>query len=207
MLFLLSLSFWNCSKKDDNQIEYYTLTQELKDWFLFKPGSYWIYQRDSTNQYDSLIVDSAYVIVKYYPWASMGAKPFYYDYMKVSYKENYFNISYDKASGGGGVLVRNYTDTSYYPIFGIKNNVIGEVVGFTNSAGHRIGTTEVLNYYKSYQIGNYLFQNVMIVQIIDYIKNNTTNFYLAKSIGTVKVQIIQNKDTISWILNKWHLNK
>jgi hypothetical protein len=198
----------NCSKKEDNQIEYYTLNQEYKDWFFFKPGSYWIYHRDSTTQYDSLIVDSAYVITKYYPRASNGAKPFYFDYMKVSYIHNIFDISFDAVGGHGGVLSRNYTDTdtSWYPLFDIERNSIGLVDGFFDSHyGHNVGTREVLNYYNSIQIGNYLFQNVMVVQIIDYRKNNTTNFYLAKGLGTVEFQIIQNNDTVSWLLNKWQI--
>ena len=47
----------------------------------------------------------------------------------------------------------------------------------------------------------------MIVQVKDLIKIRTVNFYLVKEIGTVKFQIIENNDTLSWIVENWHINK
>lgn len=207
ILILMLIPFWSCSKKEDNSPQYYKLSQEFIDWFYFKPGSYWVYKNVSTAEFDSLIVDSASIAIRYYPYGSGHANPFYYDYLKVTFKPNFMNITYDDVGGGGGaILCRNFNDSIVYPIFNPERNIKGEILNFYNFS-HLVCTTEVLDYLNLLQIENNHFYNVMIVQVKDLIKIRTVNFYLVKEIGTIKFQIIENNDTLSWIVENWHVNK
>ena len=74
-----------------------------------------------------------------------------------------------------------------------------------DSNGNKIGSTEVLNRFSSLKIVNNTFQNVMVVQVKELVKNKTINFYLVKNIGTAEFQIIENNDTTFWTLNKWQV--
>jgi len=132
-LILIIIPFWSCSKKEDNSLQYYRLSQEYIDWFYFKHGSYWVYKNVSTTEFDSLIVDSASIVKRYYPYGSGHAKPFYYDYLKVTFNSNFLNITYDDVAGGG-VLCRNFNDSIVYPIFDSGRNIKGEIVNFYGSS-------------------------------------------------------------------------
>jgi len=157
---------------------------------------------------DSLIVDSAYISEKYIPGEGHGADPFYSEEMKIVFQKNFLNLLYDDAGGYGQVVSRCFSDTSWYPIFDNTRNYIGVVDGFYYSnIGQQAGTTEILNYYDSYLIEDNIFQNVMIVQVKDFIKDRTINFYLARKIGTIQFQFIQKNDTANWVLKNWFIVK
>ena len=50
-LFLTCIYFQNCREPDEI---FFPVSQELKDWGLFKPGTYWIYKEDVLNIYDTI---------------------------------------------------------------------------------------------------------------------------------------------------------
>jgi hypothetical protein len=53
---LISLVFiiFSCKKEDHNHY----VSQEFKEWTIFKPGSYWVYKNETTNVTDSIYVIS-----------------------------------------------------------------------------------------------------------------------------------------------------
>jgi hypothetical protein len=153
-------------------------------------------------------VDSAYISEKYIPGEGNGADPFYIEEMKIIFQKNFLNLLYDDAGGYGQVVARYFSDTSWYPIFDNTRHYIGVIDGFYYSnIGQWAGTTEVLKYYDSYTIEDNIFQNVMIVQVKDFIKEQTINFYLARNIGTIQFQFIQHNDTSNWVLKNWFIVK
>jgi len=202
ILFLISITFSQCSKKEE--IKDYTIPQEYKDWFFFQPRSYWIYQRNHQNLFDTLKVDSAYIIKNYQNQMTSHDSPYYYEYLKVIFAPNFINLSFDHMTGLS-VLGRKFGDSVVLPLFNLNRNYIGMADGIMDSNGNKIGSTEVLSRFSSLKIGNNTFQNVMVVQVKELDNNKTINFYLVKNIGTAEFQIIENNDTTFWTLNKWQI--
>ena len=204
IIFLLSISFSQCSKEEG--IKEYIIPQEYKDWFFYQPGTYWVYQRNHQNQFDTLKVDSGYVIRKFHKQMTSHDSPYYYEYLKVLFAPNFINLSFDHMTGSSA-LSRKFEDCFGFPVFDLNRNFIGVVDGFCDSNGKEIGTLEVLNRFSSITIGNNNFNDVMLVQVIYLPKNRTMNFFLSKNIGTVEFQIIENNDTLWWTLNSWQIIK
>ena len=59
LLFLLFAD--SCKKKGcPKNIPFITIEQEMYDWIVFQPGSYWIYADSITGAYDSVYVTEVY---------------------------------------------------------------------------------------------------------------------------------------------------
>ena len=151
-------------------------------------------------------MDSAQILGKYSDPMPGHETPYYYEEMKISFASNFINLSFDHMTGLSA-LGRKFKDTGVCPIFNSERNKIEIIDGFSDSQGHKIGSTEVMNYYSSYKIGENTFQNVMAVQVKDFGTNKTINLFLVKNVGTVEFQIINNSDTLYWTLNNWFINK
>ena len=66
MLAILSLTFTNCSKHDEvfnNEVKTNYIPADLKEYAIFKPGSFWLYKNEITGKIDSTyLADSLYFI-------------------------------------------------------------------------------------------------------------------------------------------------
>jgi len=54
LLFLIGL-FMACQK----ETPYYKISDNMKQYFVYQPGSFWIFTNDSTNESDSMYISEA----------------------------------------------------------------------------------------------------------------------------------------------------
>ncbi len=214
-VFLTLLLFSGCdSWKTDLKAD---IDQESKDYCLFAPGSYWIYQDSATLEIDStVIIDISYK-------KSTFAKPT----RPFLFEEYIMNIQYFSKNAikynGEHILTSKYCDEDNVkdnvikPIMCTSSIVIGENEEFKNGLKliyHNGSIGAIYNfdtdpsydifvkyesYFSNFQIEEKMFSNVKLftVSVIDYSNNKKqyqTNIYVAKYIGPIRTEVI-SEDT------------
>ncbi|MGA3014470.1 MAG: hypothetical protein ABSD71_10595 [Bacteroidales bacterium] len=156
----------------------------------FKPGSYWIYQNDSTQK-----TDSTYV---YY--AHQGIEVVYHG-LGYFTSDEYYEMWY-----------YNDNRTNGYPSF--KDRIESEFVWRTINSNvyepiweeiYTLDTSYPLSrvlFFDSLQLGNHMFYKVDKVTTPD-----STDYYTAKSIGVVKKVVRDTIDKGIWNLLRWKIIK
>jgi hypothetical protein len=192
------LVFQGCNKEEEKTTHHIPL--QYIDWFYFDSGSYWIYERNDLTGPDTLSVDTTIFLI-----VNNSVPPYdFEEYMRISYKPNPFGITFDHLSALSA-LSRNFSDSTQYPIYDIYYSEPGKTILMHDSYGNVVGTSELENLYSDYTIGANSFDSVMVVFISDLVNTRQTRYYIAKGIGTAKIESVYNFDTTIWILDKWEV--
>ncbi len=182
---------------------------EMKQWVLFKPGTYWIYEEETSGDRDTVIV------TEYFDGVSSGGFAAFGCVMHSSYDgynyDYWFNDSYsgdclsENCScrrvfcsksmpgdffGEGGVFV--------FPLY--RGNYLG--VGFGGGDG---GIMKIENYPLDMEISDTVYSNCVKYLIENSVQHNWTNaFYsINKNIGVVKKEAYENGEV--WNLFEYHI--
>ncbi len=165
---ILSVFFAHCKKDDNNIIKTglyprptisVPISNEIKEWGYFKPGSYWIVRDSSTQTLDSVYVISVTTQLSTYPYnndTSVVAEE-----IKVSFSSNIFYSSYTLSSYPFDRIKEPYsmhfvvfqTDTTHLekvPGAGIMNyeNIPSTVIGGINYS-------DIFYFFYSYKYTNH----------------------------------------------------
>lgn len=174
---------------------------EAKDFFVFKIGSYWVYEEETTHQRDSLyVVDYANVTNDYD--FDVRIKSSLTEYIYHYWPTYYGNITGCNVNG----TVTNrclYVNRSKYKF----QDHLGETIIFylNYNIGENISTGSDMDYcpdnhlsyaakYDSIMVGNNFFHNVVRVdQECEFAEGKQpTRFYYSKNIGIIKKEFLDS---------------
>lgn len=190
------LLFLGCDKADQKTAT--PIPDQYIDWFYFNTGSYWIYERNGPDAKDTLAIDTSFFL-----FVNNSEPPYdMEEYLRISFEPNPFGFTYDHLTSTSA-LSRNFTDSSWYPIYDLGSSEPGKELVIQDEYGHVTGTSELENLFADYTIGTNTFDSVMVIFISDLVKTRLVRYYFAKGIGTAKIEIIENYDTNTWVLDEW----
>ncbi|MBX2986186.1 MAG: hypothetical protein KF882_09505 [Bacteroidia bacterium] len=195
------------------------IEQEMRDWIIFQPGSYWIYLDSITNTTDSVFVvetqersEVTYIKNKKCPHtvghvaeitmaSSLGGKYFISGGYGIG-----TGAQNDTTNTRGASSIRNINHAggdgghSLYMFFPVVQGTIGAWNGFTFIKHDTI--------YSTYGIAGKQYENVLRVHDTgNGAYNAETKFYHAKHIGVIKKEIYEmDKDNPNpKLLQVWEL--
>ncbi|MDP4281720.1 MAG: hypothetical protein Q8867_06165 [Bacteroidota bacterium] len=187
---------FNISCKKEKSYTYY-ISQELKTYAVFQPGSYWVYKNELTG-----VLDSSYInIPPGYTYTHLGehlSDPIW-ESCNTLYCGNFIYSSYvdqdkyaiDFYSWGSTCLMSNKFKPGF--LYEIQSNMYFKDVDEIDSL--------VINNNKYYHVLNtqYLSKSIFDGDSIIY------SYYLVKSLGLIKIsKKVHNIDT-SWSLLRYHV--
>ena len=206
ILFFALLLLMGCKKTPYHQ-EYslgplYSIPGEMKEWTMFKPGSYWIYKNETTSELDS----SAY---KYGP---------YYEEIPCYNCPVYQHMWYFVASS---VFVKFYlyggADSNAYLELSTRYNGTNNIINYhtlmhpdsSSNSSDYWGTYQCLGKFENFVLNGNTFTNVigtrLVIKTSFYDETtNTTESWFARNIGLIKFRHQSEKGDTTWSLVKWH---
>ncbi len=191
--FSLSL-FWGCTKHPSVPSTIY-IPENIKQYSLFKSGSFWVYKNEFSNK-----TDSAYIQNIKHSFtegsADLGPSIELYDifYGGAFYRKSHF------WPGGSEFELNNETGflcmipDSLYPGY-----------SFVNGPDYRF---KIINIYDSITLNSNIFYNVIETRsrsIISEYDSVVYLVYLARSIGLIKLELHQNNVDSTWSLLRFHV--
>ena len=197
------LMLTSCNKGEaPAEITYNYLSADIIP-FMFKAGSYWIYENDSTAVLDSVVVTSTKQGFFTQPPMTPGTPTnIEIEYFKVnlhSYltSSDYNDFLFER------LITRNGNESPNFgqPIFLSKYSI-----------GFKTYGAQVWDNIDSLSINGIFFYNVEEMKIIhdeqhQFVFSNDTYLYYQDSIGLVKKVIdLGSGNFDSWSLKRWHIN-
>jgi hypothetical protein len=215
LFFVLVIFLSGCRKKDDPEIgSIYLLPQEVKDYSLFLPGTYWIYQDSTTGNEDSV-----YVINSSNGKDTFDLKP---DDPGDEVVE-FFQFD-TKSSFNNGEIFRYDCNTSFYQCVDSKQPKPCFYVDRANSTGSGFcflydfyvgawvyssyagfySKITIVNKWSILNLNSINYNNVVELNDDKNITENSnrTNFFFAKNIGIVRKELLDSNRTWSLIRYK-----
>jgi hypothetical protein len=183
-------------KKSKNP-DHYTISDDLKQWYLYQKGSFWIYKNENTQQIDSLfILNSPTYNQEPIGENDDGSLDAIIDHLTWGYNNSFLwasDLSYDQ------FLVYN---APYDFNYAFRTFVL---------EGQRFpldGLYEYVKHYDSINVNNYFFKNVRLTKYSHASLSGdsiTFTFYFSKNIGLIKY--IRNQAGIDSVrtLLRWHV--
>jgi hypothetical protein len=209
----ISLLCLSASCKDKNKPSYCTQNPQncatvstAKDFFLFKEGSWWVYEEEMTHERDSMYVNLYTGGTNYQMQIKSARTDYEYFYFPV-YSESP-NCSQTNPVYGKCVLVKVNKAK--------PGDFVGEGVSFfvnfkkgdseysfnTEYANNQIIVSEI---FQGYTLGELSFgQTVKIHELNTYIEGiQPTNHYYSKGIGLVRKELLDSNQV--WNLVSYHI--
>jgi hypothetical protein len=207
-LFLVGL-FAACQK----ETPYYKISDDMKQYFVYKPGSYWIFINDSTNETDSMYITEA-IYSRQGVADNDGRHKYTFDMIAIYYQSRLFyesEIGYFCAGPNTLKVKTKLSDTNQYAYAEPVTYFPGWELNTKITANQCIGgSVFIQQFLPSTSINNILYNNVIRtkIQSIDSTATNQ-NFYLrdvcfAKNIGIIK--LIEESRYFN-IYRSWSLSK
>ena len=214
---LLTLSLSCCRRDDDQPMQHHTLLlpQEVKDYLLFKPGTYWVYQNNKTQELDSVYVVSVDTAIyntideennisldyEYFHLRTYSNYEQYYTnyFMWVPFATNAIKSTYRHTIKRDRTKPGDFVGETF---FFVSSNEIGNI-GYQNGSG---GTLILLD-KKDTLLNSNPFSDVYIYENnIDVSENhNHTKYYIAKNFGIIKKEFVNKGE--AWELIRYNIVK
>ena len=198
-LFSLILVFQTACNKNTEPV-HYTIPEDLKAFFLFQPGSYWIYQNSATNKVDCTwivtqpefhesknILDDGRTVSSITDHCTITFEGFFFRYCQI----DPFVVGYGNSW---------YTDFMAYNA-GIP----------TGDARHYYNNYyfENIHFYDSLQVGGHTFSEVAETKDSHFEYQGTQSksicFFPAKNVGLVQIKNSNSGVDTTWILVRYHI--
>ena len=214
VLLAAMLTISSCKKESGGNPESnrstYKIPQDVKDYFYFAPGSYWIYQNQRTQELDSVyVVDRSSRMVHY------TNEPIDEELCFVHYYDEHY-----------GVLFETYTHISWGAVDTLARSryalAIAAKSGFPTGGGYytclypllkgnkvyqTYYTLDVINTNDTFKIDSFITYNVIKLYSKRNIlfNNHEMNVYYLKDFGIVrKTDLTKNDD---WVLIRCNIIK
>jgi hypothetical protein len=197
-LLLISILISGCKKNTAQTQD--DIPQQYKDYGIFQVGSYWIFKNEITRE-----IDSSYVL---YP-PNYGCENFFgvqggpiWEYCFIDY-------------GGNLILQASMTPYEYDITFPSKimDDFYCPCLMSTSSEHHIVDDDKHylfknLVYFDSLEINNKMFYQVINSQwkwIHGASDTLTASYFIAKSIGFIKLKLGNNTSDTTWSLLRYHV--
>jgi len=188
---------------------HYTVSDEMKQYFAYKIGSYWIYINDSTK-----IIDSSYltdVVNSTQGVGKDGRHLFSYDFIGLSFHSK-FLIEYEVKNDCDQKMTKLYIGLgenqtiSFHPVAYVEGAPSNQ--NYYTNCGRPFGALW-METIPLLTLNEVTYSNVAQTilryseQLSNQIQNKVLKFYFAKNIGLLKYQYILNDSLMeSWSLKR-----
>ncbi len=189
--------------------------REVKDYFYFKIGSYWVYEEETSGERDSVYVietsnDTGSVLFSTTKYSTYDGYDYNYQSKGVwsfAVDDNHKAKKTDKstrvisAKFKSGDYVGEATCFLFYPTEGLSSPANGGVTfGYDN-------TITIQNIFKEYNVSDEVFQNVVVVNeehtLIE--ESQPTVHYYSPKVGLIKKELLLDNEV--WNLIDYHIEK
>jgi hypothetical protein len=191
-LLLLIISFSACKRKEPSIVY---IPEEIKEYSIFQNDSYWVFKNETTGVIDSTFIQD----------------PPQYTYTQGSDDVPSFEVCYLKYDSK--FITRSQINWEQY-LIGFRNGLVGPCLraeSFQPGYVKKFDSYSLfknINYFDSLEINSKVYYKVMNTFYQTTNSNDDTlmyTYYLAKSIGLVKVNLhVSNYDT-TWSLLRYHV--
>jgi hypothetical protein len=208
--FMLSILGSSCKDKDDPSPGTLYLSQDLKDYAYFKVGTWWVYEEETSHDFDSVYLYSSLdTIITFdgssttpdgtYESIDMNAHSFYDEYNYNMWA----NTTWPTIGGKRALNTDKFKPGDY----------VGETVAFFDHAklndfmGTYInnGKVTLVELQDSMIISNNIFHGVR--KFYDNSNSNEhyspTNYYYSKNIGLIRKEVLSTNKV--WNLVRYHI--
>ncbi len=209
---ILCLSFLACKKEKKTTTEpalkdsdkYYYLDAVIKP-YLFKTGSYWVFENDSTGVLDSVIVTSTQTgFYQTYPAVHGNPGGSHVEFYKMNLKSCLTNTYYNHYLAGNSIKLNG----------GGEYGENGQSMYAANSpVGTEFSGMSIDSKFSTLTLKNNHFTNVDKVKIIaanqrKHEFTNDTYLYFTSAVGLIKKETLLGLNNIeSWSIKRWHVIK
>jgi hypothetical protein len=227
ILSLLFLLFADSCKKKCPELKTRYIEQEMKDWILYKPGSYWIYRDSISGGMDSVFKTQTEIeIVENFDNNNKHGKQNpcayeKYESLTVYYESIIYGQKFSlRGRYGRGSGVQNNTNPVNGSCYIFNENHSGGDGGFSKymffpvlqgTVGRWASSWTFIRHdtiYSQHEVEGKAYENVLRVHDnANGAYNADTKFYHAKNIGVIKKEIYQidQKNPQSELLHVWEL--
>ena len=198
VIFLIISVFASQSCKDKPKTQVLiSISEQMKEYSVFKSGSYWVFINDINGRTDSCYIE----------------KPAKFTFIQKDYPNvdsiwEYCGIFY-----GGNFIYGTWIDNNFYGIglnSGTGNPCLSKdnfQPGFTYSfnANHILRN---MTFYDSIVINGNSFYSVMVTQYLSYVEFNDTikyTYYLGKNIGLIQYNRKEKNSDTTWSLQRYKI--
>ncbi len=199
---LVAVILVSCKKETE---EYYGycfeyISSSIKP-YMFKNGSYWVYENDSTHILDSIVVTST-THSFFSPYPSKGGPALSVEYYKINLHDFFNSSDFDDFIFNSYINRNADANTAS---FGQPILFTNDTIGYSNCGAYLWDTLTTLNIY-----GN-TFNKIKVMKVIADEQNyhyfsNDTYLYYSDSIGLIRKVIDLGSSTESWSLKRWNVN-
>ncbi len=193
---------------------YYELSAEFLNYCYFEPGSYWVYQKNNTNVFDSIVIDSTISYTGVNGLTEESENSFKYDaieeLVQIPNKQNIrkWEIAASLKTNIGGNEISNELLRLYfndrYNIILYPNVPEGVKVDF----GSKEGYYENIAHFSQFSIPGNTFSDVYHTRVYDSLHPGgirISDYYIARNHGIITYTYQSPTDTVSWKLVDWEL--
>lgn len=218
VMMTLSLVF-ACKKDPEQNLDYCELhpqecvdMREVKNWFYFNYGSWWVYEEVNSGQRDSLYVLETFSDTNTYYFSTtlFDAQTEYryrfwtegLDSDEMMVKKSKKSVNIKRSKGKPGELVgENYCFT-FYPLEGKYVGTYAFISGI-----RYFGDLTVEEFYDVYSLNDSTFNEVVkINEEYTSIENGQqTNHFYASGVGLIRKELIDSNQT--WNLVKYNIEQ
>jgi len=206
LIFITGMSIIMSCKKDNptEQYSYDYLSASLKP-FMFKNGSYWVYENDTTGILDSILVTGTKhdFFIQSPTGPGQTGSPVKVEYYKIELYDALNAINFNDFLLGA-IITRNGTENG--------NSHMGQPILLSNFyIGDKLNGAQLFDTLAILNVNNNTFHEVQEMKIIypEQTQNefaHDTYLYFADSIGLVKKEIdLGNGNFESWSLKRWRV--
>ena len=209
--FIFSVCSCSCDKEggDPEPLPVIDAPQALKDYIVFKPGTYWIYKDSTSGVVDSVFVtdfieghDTLYPshaasgIYEWFQVNTHSALDGYDYYYKFNADDIYHIANTLYAVNREKLKPGDYVGTIYCFISPFT-------IGLTAYTVYDV--TTVSNYYSGITIGSHLFPEVVKIHETRNVteEQQVTNFYFSKNIGIVRKELVDSSKV--WNIERYFI--
>lgn len=179
---------------NEGELDTSFITDEYIKSLIFQPGTFWVYQNDSTGVKDSLIVEDYFHT--YYYWGYFGGAQFgakYIEFVKITIKNPALSTHYYMYASENRITQSNYDRIPDFQNYSVPGQ---SVLGTGNP---KTDSMLVNNYWHK----DIREKKIIAVEQTEMFYSEDTDLYFAKSVGIIK-KITANE---SWSLINWNIVK
>ncbi|MBC8321440.1 MAG: hypothetical protein H8E34_12040 [Bacteroidetes bacterium] len=202
----ITISIITGCASSDEELPYYTISKEFKDYCWFDDGSYWIFQNDSTLVTDSVKIDEVIEDTRY----DLEQEDFSYQAFDMYIKSNIFGIKryeltagdYRASPGKMNSLLRLYKDDGSYQLVFSPQYPIGHDI----IMGDKIGVYTNVELMETFALNGNTYNDIFHTRVIISVDTAIEyNYWTAKNYSLIKWVSTSNGKTTSISLRNANL--
>jgi hypothetical protein len=188
LIILISIA-GGCTNKDKVQND--EISDNLRQWYLFQKGSFWIYRNETTQQIDCTYIDKDPEVTQRWVGTTLV------DDISIN-----FNSTFLGDLGINPYCVSIYYKHDFYPVFYPSVGEGKEMTGISTNF-------EYIKLYDSLNINNHIYTDVrdtrFSVRLEFSVDSVSSRYFYARYIGLIKYTNSKSGIDTTWSLLRWNI--